>query len=229
MLAISIKILPLGIFLLVSSGLSEVSVDILLSMSGFCVSAFLIFSIIALLGLLLIWIYSPIGLSKSIVALKEPITIAFATCSNQATLPFLISSLTKKFKLQEEAVNLAIPLGVTMCRAGNTAYYAFVAIFMAALYNEPVSISQCGFIILGAILTSLAASGATGIIAITMISIILDPLDLPMGSIAIILIVVEPILDPLRTITSLIMNAALSCAVVNQSPKKGNYYAHKSI
>jgi proton glutamate symport protein len=114
-------------------------------------------------------------------------------------LPFLVSSLTKKFKLPTEAVDLAIPLGVTMCRTGNTAYYAFVAVFMSFLYNEPLSFSQYGFIVFGAILTSLAASGATGIIAITMISIILDPI---------------------RTVTSLIMNAALSCAVVNPTGEK---------
>ncbi|MDR2075059.1 MAG: dicarboxylate/amino acid:cation symporter [Holosporales bacterium] len=219
-LNLSTKILPVGIFLLISSNLSYISIDILWAMKKFCLSAGVSFLSIVLIALLLICIYSPVGLLKSISALKNPIIIAFSTCSNQATLPFLISSLTKEFKLSIKAVDLAIPLGVIMCRTGNAAYYAFVAVFMSFLYNEPLSFSQYEFIVFGAILTSLAASGATGIIAITMISIILDPLNLPMGSVAVVLIVVEPILDPIRTVTSLIMNAALSCVVVNSSRKR---------
>jgi proton glutamate symport protein len=220
MLNLSTKILPIGIFLLISSNLSYINIDILWAMKKFCLSAVGSFLIIILIALILIHIYSPIGLFRSISALKNPITIAFSTCSNQATLPFLISSLTKKFKFSAKAVDLAIPLGVIMCRTGNAAYYAFVAVFMSFLYNEPLSFSQYEFIVFGAILTSLAASGATGIIAITMISIILDPLNLPMGSVAVILMVVEPILDPVRTVTSLIMNAALSCVVVNPTRKR---------
>ena len=57
--------------------------------------------------------------------------------------------------------------------------------------------------------------GANGIIAISMISIIMDPLNLPLDSIILILITVDPIIEPLRTITSLIMNAAVSCFIIN--------------
>ncbi|MDR3224618.1 MAG: dicarboxylate/amino acid:cation symporter [Holosporales bacterium] len=223
MLSISTKILPIGVFLLLSSSLAEISVDVLLSMKNFCLSAGIGFLIIITIGVIIMWLYSPIGLFRSIVALKESITIAFSTCSNQATLPFLTSSLTNKFNLPEKAVDLSIPLGVTMCRTSNAAYYAFVSVFIASLYNEPLSFLQYGFIVFGAILTSLAASGASGIIAITMISIILDPLNLPIGSIAVVLVVVEPIMDPIRTVTSLIMNAALSCAVVNMNKKRKDY------
>lgn len=219
-LKIPTKILPIGIFFLLSSSLAAISIDVLFSMKDFCISATISFLIIMLIGLVIMWIYSPIGLLGSIKELKEPMTVAFSTCSNQATLPFLTNILSQKFRLKEDAVDLAIPLGVTMCRTGNAAYYAFVVVFMASLYNEPLTLFQNLFIVFGAIVASLAASGASGVIAISMLSIILDPLNLPIGSILVILVIVEPIMDPFRTITSLVMNAAISCAVINKDRRR---------
>ncbi len=219
-LSLPTQILPIGIFFILSSSLSKISIDVLISMKDFCISVSISFLIIVCIGFVIIWLYTPIGLFKSIKVLKESMVIAFSTCSNQATLPFLINALSQKFKLEEEAVDLAIPFGVTMCRTSNASYYAFVVVFIASLYNYPLSMMQCGFIIFGSILASLAASGASGVIAISMISIILDPLNLPVGSILIILVVVEPIMEPFRAVTSLVMNAAISCAVINKDRER---------
>jgi proton glutamate symport protein len=224
-LKIPAKILPIGIFFLLASSLSEISIDVLVSMKSFCIGALVCFTTIILMSVVILLARSPVGIVESIQALKEPITVAFSTCSNQATLPFLTSSLVNRFKLPSASVDLCIPLGVTMCRVSNAAYYAFITIFISSLYNEPLSPWQYEFVIVGAILTSLAASGTTGVLAIAMMSIILDPLNLPIGSISIILIVVDPIIDPFRTITSLIMNAALSCAVINNK----SYRAQRNL
>ncbi len=215
-LKIPTKILPIGIFFLLSSSLSEIDLDVLFSMKSFCLYSGLGFLLINIIALGVFYLYSPIGLKNSILSLKESIIVAFSTCSNQATVPFLISSLSNKFNLPNSAVDLSIPLGVTMSRVSNVAYYALVTIFIASIYNEPLSIMQYGFVVFGAILTSFAASGTSGVIAITMITIILDPLNLPIGSILILLVVIDSIIDPFRTVTSLIMNAALSCFVINR-------------
>ena len=214
-LKIPIKILPIGMFCLLSSNISKVNFEDMIAMTHFISSAFIAFFILILLALCIFTVYSPIGLFKSIKSIKEAIIIAFSTCSNQATLPFLITALRDKFRLAEQAVDLAIPLGITMCRAGNVAYYAFVSIFIASIYNQPLSIYEQGFIVLGAIMTSFASSGANGIIAISMISIILDPLNLPVNSIILILVAVDPLIEPIRTVTSLIMNTAVSCVIIN--------------
>lgn len=215
-LKIPTKILPIGIFFLLSSSLSEIDLGVLFSMKSFCLYSGLGFLLINIIALGIFYLYSPIGLKNSILALKESIIVAFSTCSNQATVPFLISSLSNKFNLPNSAVDLSIPLGVTMCRVSNVAYYALVTIFIASIYNEPLGLIQYGFVVFGAILTSFAASGTSGVIAITMITIILDPLNLPIGSILILLVVIDSIIDPFRTVTSLIMNAALSCFIINR-------------
>ena len=219
-LSIPTKFLPIGIFFLLSSNLAKIDLNILLKMSYFCLCAVICFLIIICVALLLFALYSPIGLIDSIKALKQTVTVAFSTSNNQATLPFLMSDLVSKFKMKSEIVELSIPLGVTICRVSNAAYYAFVAVFVSSLYSVPFSFYHYIFIVFGAILTSLSASGASGIIAISMISIILDPLNLPIGSVLIVLVIVDPIIDPFRTTTSLIMNAALSCVVINKLKRK---------
>ena len=216
-LRIPTKILPLGMFFLLSSNISKIKLNDLLAMKYFILSAVISFSVILMVAVLIIARYSPVGLKRSIIGIKESVIVAFSTCSNQATLPFLIASLRDKFKLPEQAVDLAIPLGITMCRVSNVAYYAFVSIFIASVYNQPLSIYEQGFIILGAVMTSF---GASGVIAISMISIILDPLNLPMDSIILILVAVDPIVDPYRTVSSLIMNAAISCFIINKKRKR---------
>lgn len=214
------NLLPIGLFCTLTSSLSGISIDSILSMWNFCVCAVIIFTLIFLIAACIFHIYSPIGLIKSIVALKKPLTVAFSTCSNQVTLPFLTASLSKRFKLSESAVEMALPLGITMCRVGATAYYAFVTIFVMELYSEPLTVFQMMFIVFGAITMSFAASGATGIAAITMISMILNPLDLSLDSILFILIAVDPLIDPFRTIASSIMNAAFSCIVINKQRRR---------
>ena len=225
-LKIPTKILPLGMFFVIASSISKTDINDILAMKYFIFMTMLAFSVLVLIALLLFVIYSPIGLFDSVRAIRESVFVAFSTCSNQATLPFLITSLKEKFKLPEQSVNVSLPLGVTMCRVSNVAYYAFVSIFIAQIYNQPLSIYEYGFIALGAIITSFSSSGVNGIIAISMISIIMDPLNLPIDAIIVILIAIDPIIDPFRTITSLVMNAALSCLIINS---KRENYANTSV
>jgi proton glutamate symport protein len=224
-LKIPTKVLPIGMFFLIASNLSKIKIYDLFAMKSFCLSVLTVFALIIAASILILAVYSPINLKESILSLKKSIIIAFSTCSNQAVLPFLTQALKNDFKLSEDGVDLAIPIGITMCRTSNVAYYAFVSLFIASIYNEPISTYQYFFIIFGSIITSFSASGASGIVAITMISIILDPLNLPIDSILIILIAVDPIIEPFRTITSLLMNAAISCFIVNTRKERAN--AHK--
>ncbi|MDR1034887.1 MAG: dicarboxylate/amino acid:cation symporter [Holosporales bacterium] len=210
------KILPLGLFFVLLSNFSRIDLNAFGAMKSFCLSVGICFLCLLSIAFFIFLLYSPIGAKRSLIALQKPITIAFSTCSNQATLPFLATVLNEQFKLPKNAVDISIPLGISVCRVSAVSYYSLVTIFTMSLYNDPVTAFSLCFVIIGAIITSFAASGATGIVAITMISIILNPLNIPIGTAFSLLIIVEPILDPLRTITSLILNAAISCMVINK-------------
>jgi proton glutamate symport protein len=224
-LDIPIKVLPLGLFFTITSSVATIDPHILISMKDFYISVILSFLCLIVIAVVLLCIYSPIKITKTLMELKTPSIVAFSTCSNQATIPFLVSTLVKGFELDEDSVNIEIPLGVIMCRVGNVAYYAFISVFIATLYSEPLSIYQFAFIVAGSVVVSFAATGVSGIIAIGMISMILDPLNLPLESMLTLLIIVDPMIDPFRTVTSLVTNAALSCLVINKSKSKRNQSA----
>jgi proton glutamate symport protein len=210
------KILPIGLFFVLAGNFANIDIDSFITMKLFCLSSGIGFLCLLVISFFIFALYSPIGAKNSLIALQNPITIAFSTRSNQATLPFLSAVLIERFKLPQIAVNMSIPLGIALCRVSAVTYYSFVTIFVMSLYNEPFTAFNLIFVAIGAIITSFAASGATGIIAITMIATILNPLNIPIGAAFLLLVIVEPILDPLRTVTSLIFNAAISCMIINK-------------
>ena len=219
-LRIPTKILPFGMFFFLASNIATVKFQDLIAMKFFFLSVIAGFLIIASSSIILLKLYSPLSLTKTLKGFKDAIIVAFSTHSNQTTLPFLIEALSDNIHLPKHIVNFATPLGVTMCRTSNVMYYAFVAIFVASVYNEPLGTYQYSIIVLGAILTSFASTGTSGVIAITMISIILDPLNLPLESMFVILVAIDPVIEPIRTVTSLVANAALSCFIINKQRRR---------
>jgi Na+/H+-dicarboxylate symporter len=46
----------------------------------------------------------------------------------------------------------------------------------------------------------MASSGATGIVTLATLGIVLQPLGLPLEAVLVLLIAIDPIMDPLRTL-----------------------------
>ena len=63
------------------------------------------------------------------------------------------------------------------------------------------------------VLAGVAASGAPGIAALSMMSIILVPLGLPVEVAVILLVAIDPIIDPILTVMNILSNCALTCVV----------------
>jgi len=68
------------------------------------------------------------------------------------------------------------------------------------------------------VLAAMAASGAPGIIARTMIAMVLTPLGIPSQAIVVMLIAIDPIIDPLTTLINVYPNCA-AAAIVSSSGK----------
>jgi proton glutamate symport protein len=51
------------------------------------------------------------------------------------------------------------------------------------------------------ILAGMATSGQTGILTLTMLSIVLSPLGLPLDAVLVLLIAIDPLINPFRTLT----------------------------
>ena len=78
---------------------------------------------------------------------------------------------------------------------------------------------RCGWLAAGGIATAMAASGAPSLISRTMISIVLLPLDIPSGAIIILLLAIDPIIDPIITLISTYPNYALTAMIANDGSR----------
>jgi Na+/H+-dicarboxylate symporter len=135
------------------------------------------------------------------------------TSNGYAAIPSAIRGLHNGLKLDKDTTNLVIPLGISLNPHGTVMHFAISTMFMVQLYGKGMDINLFFVILFGSILAGLAATGAPGLAALGMISIVLDPLGLPVGVAVILLAAVDPIVDPILTVVNVHSNCA-STAVV---------------
>jgi Na+/H+-dicarboxylate symporter len=210
----AILLLPFGIFFFLADRVSSLTVSTILSMTQFVVIIFISLLFLIIVGLAIIGKKSRTSYILLIKTLKEPMLIALTTGSGFASMPSLMSSMIDGLKLNETSVTLLTPINIATCRFGNIFYYSFVAIFIAQLYNTPLIANEWLVIVIGAILAGLAAT-STGIVNLGLLAMIMDPLGLPLGVVIILFIAIDPLIDPLRSLCTMV----LDCAVVTFSIK----------
>ena len=213
----SLYLLPFGLICLLAGQIAAVGIQIFMAMSKFitlyCAGTVIIFVICTLI----MWIRSgnPNPL-KVIPVLFEPVLLAFATRNSMATLPSAISCLDDELKFDSTAINLTLPLGMTLGRFGNIFYFALGTFFVVQIYDMPLEIIHYLIILIGVIFSGTATAGASGIVTLSMMSIVLDPLRLPMEAILIIFMAIDPIIDPFRTFLIVYVNMAAAALIAKR-------------
>ena len=157
---------------------------------------------------------------RSFIALKETFVAALGTSSSFATIPSALHSLRHELHLDEQATKLVIPLGVSLNPHGTAIYFAISAVFIAQLYNTSLSAPALIIILVGSILAGIAATGAPGAGALPMIALILEPLGLPVATAVVFLIAVDPVLDPIITLTTVHANCTAAAMVAKDQHKQ---------
>lgn len=209
-------VLPIGVLGLMADQISRVDLSLLLVMTNFiCSLTFAFFSII-FLSSLVIWGNFKGGYLESVRIMYTTIVVALTTRNSFLAMSEATNALTSKLKFDSLTTNLLLPLGITICRYGNVLYFSFTAVFIAQLYNVPLTFSTYCVILFGSIIAGIATSGATGVASIALISIVLEPLGLPLGAVFILLITVDVIADPLRTLAIIYPNCAATAFIAKK-------------
>ena len=206
-------LLPIGLFSLLAYQLSEIGVEVLVSMVDFVVVMLGISLVIYLLGTLVIWQRSGRSFGQVLTAIKDPTILALATSSSLACLPAAISSLSEDLGFDRQTTDLVTPLTITLCRFGSVTYFGAAALFVVQLYQKEMGLSTLLTILVGAILAGMATSGVTGILTLTMLGLVLDPLRLPLEAVLVLFIAIDPLMDPLRTLGIVHTGMATTAAI----------------
>lgn len=213
-----LKLIPFGVFALISTAISKNGLDTLKSLSFVIIAVYLASilqillvhtPLVAFLGKM-----NPLRFFKAIFPAQ---TVAFTGQSSYGTLPVTIKNLTENANVSEEVASFVASLGATVgMNACGGLYPAVVAIFVANVFNIDLSFYQYILIIITTIVSSIGIAGVPG--AATMsTTVILTTLGLPIEGMAMV-IAVDSIIDMMRTATN-VTGAAVTALVVDRSEK----------
>lgn len=218
LIAWSLYALPLGLICLMADQISRVGPEIFLAMSKFIFLFYIGTAIIFLGATIIIWLRSGIANPLKVIRpLFEPMVIAFATRNSMSALPSAIKSLDAGMGFDSTSVNLTLPLGMTIGRYGNIFYFALVSFFVTQVYGVNLEPSQYLLILVGVIFAGTATAGASGIVTLSLVSIVLNPIGLPVEAILVILMAIDAIIDPGRTFLIVYCNTMASALM---APRK---------
>ena len=209
-------VLPFGLFSLLAYQLSQQGLDVVTSMFNFIAVALSVFIAIYILSTLIIWQRTKLSLPQVLLAMRESSILALATSSSLACLPAAITTLSNQLQLDRQTVKLVAPLSITICRFGSVVYFSLGALFVAQLYDKALGPTEFLVIIVGSILAGMATSGVSGILTLTMLGIVLEPLKLPLEAVLVLFIAIDPLMDPFRTLCIVHTGMAATAAVAKQ-------------
>ncbi|MDR2500459.1 MAG: cation:dicarboxylase symporter family transporter [Treponema sp.] len=217
----SLYLLPFGLVCLMAGQIAAVGPQIFMAMSKFIILYGVGTAIVFVIASVVMWARSGIANPLRVFSyLFEPILLAFATRNSMATLPSAITCLDKKMRFNHTAVSLTLPLGMTLGRFGNIFYFAVATFFVAQIYNAQLELMHYALIFLGVVFGGTATAGASGIVTLSMLSIVLNPLSLPLEAVLVIFMAIDPIIDPFRTFLIVYVNMA-AAALVSKRDEDG--------
>jgi Na+/H+-dicarboxylate symporter len=206
-------LLPLGLFALLASHIAHSGLAPLLAMGDFVLAQSLGALTLAAVAVALVCWRTRLAPWEALRSLWQPIVLAVATRSSIACIPSSIEALVKGLQASRAGAELLLPLGVTIFRFGSALYFALAAVFIAQLYGRPLAPAELLMIVGAASLAAVASSGTTGVLSLSLVSMVCVPLRLPYEAALVLFIAVDALMDPLRTLCIVLGNCSACCWV----------------
>ncbi len=143
--------------------------------------------------------------------IKEEILIVLGTSSSESALPAMMDKM-EKFGCSRSVVGLVIPAGYSFNLDGTTIYLSMSVIFLAQVFNIPLTLVQQLTIIGILMITSKGAAGVTGSGFIILTSTLAAIKIIPAEGVA-ILLGVDRFMSEARAITNMIGNGIATIVI----------------
>lgn len=202
---------PFGVGAAIAVTVGHLGIDILKNLGLLLITLYLALISFLLLVLVPIALFvAKIPLRKFIQAIKEPVSIAFATTSSDSALPRALENM-ERFGVPRKIVSFVIPTGYTFNLDGTTLYLSLASIFVAQAAGMNLSIGEQFLIGLSLMLTS------KGVAAVPRASLVIliataHTFGLPLWPIMAIY-GIDELMDMARTSVNVIGNTLASCVV----------------
>lgn len=217
LVAMVIKLTPIGVFCLVANVFAETGVDLFQSLAGYLmvILAVLLMQLVLTYGVLLRF-YAKLNPYYFFRHMVPAMLFAFSTSSSAVSIPIVLQTAKEKLGVDSSIASFVIPLGATINMDGTAIMQGVATVFIANIYGIDLSLLAYLQVILIAILASIGTAAIPGVGLITL-TMVLTQVGLPVEGIALI-IGVDRIIDMSRTAVNVAGDAMVSCAVA----RKGN-------
>lgn len=153
------------------------------------------------------------SVKEHINAVKRTFFVAAGTSSCIASVSVAMDDCTDKFHMEPEITRAILPIGITTFQYGVIASATIAAVYGTAIYPVDINVQTILVIIIGAIIFSFSIIGAPGVVAVSMLSIMLTPLGIPSEAIILIYLATIPFFDPVAVFASVYSNIAVTSLV----------------
>ncbi|HEY1910589.1 MAG TPA: dicarboxylate/amino acid:cation symporter [Vicinamibacterales bacterium] len=192
-----LELAPIGVFALAIPLASKLGVSAAGAVLAYVV---LVVTLTLLVGVLILY---PVGILASGMSPSAFLSfcapaqaVAFASRSSLAALPAMVES-AERAELSPIVARFILPLAASVFRVGAAVAIPVGVLFLARLYDVPLSTSQLASIVFTVILTTFAVPGVPGGSIIAMVPVLVAA-NLPVDGIG-ILLAVDTIPDMFRT------------------------------
>jgi len=202
---------PFGVGAAIAVTVGHLGIDILKNLLLLLITLYLALITFLLLVLLPIALFiAKVPIRKFIQAIKEPVSIAFATTSSDSALPKALENM-EKFGVPRKIVSFVIPTGYTFNLDGTTLYLSLASIFVAQAAGMDLSFGHQILIGLSLMLTS------KGVAAVPRASLVIliataSTFNFPIWPIMAIY-GIDELMDMARTSVNVVGNTLASCVI----------------
>ncbi len=175
---------PIGVFALIASVVANQGFGLLARLFLYVMGLILAFSL--MMGLYVVIL---IGLQakphKFFKSFVPSFSLAFGTASSAAVLPLAMQNAEESYGLAEPIASFALPLGTALKRDGSAIYQSFNALFIAQIFQVPITTELLLAIAVSTFLISFSTAGVPGS-GIIMMTTVLSTVGLPVEGVAIV-------------------------------------------
>ncbi|RLN72738.1 hypothetical protein BBJ28_00026070, partial [Nothophytophthora sp. Chile5] len=185
-----------------SNGLS--ALGSLAALVGTVYGTIAVFIVVVFGAVCLVFKINPV---EFIVAMKEPLIIAYTTATSEAALPKVFEAL-EQYGVPTHISGFVVPFGYSFNLDGTTLYLSLSAVFCAQAAGVHKSIGEQIVMVLMLMVSSKGVAGVRSA-AIIVLASTLNQFDIPSWPVALIL-GVDWIMDMMRTLTNVMGNCLAS-------------------
>lgn len=210
---------PFAVFAAIAYSIGHMGLDILFNLFKLLATLYVSLILFLFIILLPIALLFRIPVKKFIVAISEPVSIAFATTSSESALPIAMERM-EEFGVPRKIVAFVMPTGYSFNLDGTTLYLSLATIFVAQVSGIHLSFDKQLLIVFTLMLTS---KGVAGVPRASMVILLATAASfgLPVWPIYIIL-GIDELMDMARTSVNVIGNCLATAVIARWEGEFGN-------